>query len=213
MLILGIDTSSKISSIALYDTEKGLIASESVEVKLTHSDTLMGYIENILVKTGVDIKIIDRIAVGVGPGSFTGVRIGVGTAKGLCYGLKNEICGVSSLKAVAAKVAEGNFNDMLVVPMFDAKKERVFAAVYKIKNGKLIVVRESFDSNIDLVISEYKSENTIFCGNAVSVYNEKINSFDLIVSKNSYNIDAEYICKLGVAKSQAERAKENCHGV
>lgn len=223
MLILGIDTSSKISHIALYDSEKGIVAENSVKVTMTHSDTLMSYIDELLINSGVRIEDIDRIAVGIGPGSFTGIRIGVGSAKGIAYGSGKEIVGVSTLDAIAL---DGAKTGKMIVAMIDAKKERVFYSVYSEKFER---VSDSKDDKIENLISEFKGKDIIFAGEGSRVYREKIEQAGIAVleEEKTGNI-AVNICKIAlvkeeepvhliepdyVAKSQAERAKENLYEV
>lgn len=223
MLILGIDTSSKISHIALYDSEKGIVAENSVKVTMTHSDTLMSYIDELLINSGVIIEDIDRIAVGIGPGSFTGIRIGVGSAKGLAYGSGKEITGVSTLDAIAL---DGAKTGKIIVSMIDAKKERVFYSVY---SEKIERVSDSKDDKIENLISEFRDKEVIFVGEGSIVYREKIEQAGIsVLEEGKTGSIAVNICKIAseidgesvhliepdyVAKSQAERAKENLYEV
>lgn len=223
MLILGIDTSSKISHIALYDSEKGIIAENSVKVTMTHSDTLMSYIDELLKNSRVTVKDIDRVAVGIGPGSFTGIRIGVGSGKGIAYGAGKEIVGIRTLDAIALDADE---IDKTVVSMVDAKKERVFYSVYSNRKEKIC---DSKDGKIESLISEYRDKDVLFVGEGSIAYREKIESAGIaVLEEGKYNSIAVNICKIAlnrvsqpvhiiepdyVAKSQAERAKENLYGV
>ena len=145
MLVLGIDTSSKISSIGLYDSEKGVVAVNSVQVKMTHSDTLMVFIDKLFRDSGKKLEDVDRIAVGIGPGSFTGIRIGVGTAKGLAYSAQKEIVGINTLDIIARNIKK---TDKYIISIIDAKKERVFYSVYIYEDDTLIRKEEYRDKKI-----------------------------------------------------------------
>lgn len=88
MLVLAIDTATKIGSVSLFDNKIGVIGELNLYVKVNHSAVIMEMIDNLFKMTKLSIKDVDRVAVTVGPGSFTGIRIGVAVAKGLCYGTK-----------------------------------------------------------------------------------------------------------------------------
>lgn len=88
MLVLAIDTATKIGSVSLFDDKIGVIGELNLYVKVNHSAVIMEMIDNLFKMTKLSIKDVDRVAVTVGPGSFTGIRIGVAVAKGLCYGTK-----------------------------------------------------------------------------------------------------------------------------
>lgn len=88
MLVLAIDTATKMGSVSLFDDKIGVIGELNLYVKVNHSAVIMEMIDNLFKMTKLSIKDVDRVAVTVGPGSFTGIRIGVAVAKGLCYGTK-----------------------------------------------------------------------------------------------------------------------------
>ena len=92
MLVLAIDTATKIGSVSLFDDKIGVIGELNLYVKVNHSAVIMEMIDNLFKMTKLSIKDVDRVAVTVGPGSFTGIRIGVAVAKGLCYGTKKKYC-------------------------------------------------------------------------------------------------------------------------
>lgn len=124
MKILAIDTSTNLGSVAL--VRDGRIAAEvSGMVRARHGETLLPHVERVLVVASEEIAAVDLIAVGIGPGSFTGLRVGVATAKGLAMASGRPICGVVSLRAIAA--AQGQGVNAAVV---DAHKGEVYAALY-----------------------------------------------------------------------------------
>ncbi len=126
MRILALDTATSSCTVAVTSGET-VLAELSLQVPRAHSTRLMPLIGQAITESGLAKQELDGIAVGIGPGSFTGLRIGLATAKGLAFGLEKPVVGVSSLLATAygtgAQIG-------LVVPMFDAKREQVFTAVY-----------------------------------------------------------------------------------
>jgi tRNA threonylcarbamoyladenosine biosynthesis protein TsaB len=126
MRILALETSTAACAVAVVDGES-LLAELTLQVPRAHSTRLMPLIAQALAESGMAKSDLDGIAVGVGPGSFTGLRIGLATAKGLAYALGKPCAGVSTLRALAY----GTGAQMgLVVPVLDAKRDEVFAAVY-----------------------------------------------------------------------------------
>jgi tRNA threonylcarbamoyladenosine biosynthesis protein TsaB len=130
MLILAIDTSTDLGSVAL--TDAGTVLVEiSASVRARHGEVLLPHVEHALGLAGRSMADLDLIAVGVGPGSFTGCRIGVATAKGLALASDTPLRGVVSLRAAAAAVRA----PALVAPLFDAHKGEVFAALYQTESA------------------------------------------------------------------------------
>ena len=221
MLILAIDTSTNIGSIALYDTEKGVIGEITLNVKQNHSAITMTVLDTLLTISNTDKKDIDKIAVSIGPGSFTGIRIGVGLAKGLAYALKKPIVGINELDLLA-NIYTG---DKKVIAMLDARKERVFCGVYKRKNNTFTLENDYLAEEF-MNILETVTEPTVFVGDGAFIYKDIIrNKLEdkAIFIKNALNIPrASLIAELGqdkednlfllepyyVSKSQAEREKE-----
>ena len=136
MKILGIDTSALVATVALCEDEKPL-AVYSQKCGLTHSQTMLPMVKNVLDNTDTSIDDIDMIAVSEGPGSFTGIRIGISTVKGLAFG-KNKICiGVSTLEAMARTIAEF-CTDAIICPVMDARRNQLYNAIFQFRGGKLL---------------------------------------------------------------------------
>ena len=131
MLILAFETSAKAGSVALHDGQK-LLAESYQNTGLTHSQTLMVMAEDMLKQCGYTAKDVTHVAVAAGPGSFTGVRIGVAAAKGLAWGLQAPCYGVSTLEAMAKNfgVAEG-----IVCAVMDARRNQVYNALFRTEKG------------------------------------------------------------------------------
>lgn len=136
MKLLLIDTSNQPLSVALTDGND-VLAEITNNSKTNHSVQLMPEIERLFKESSMSKNDLDGIVVAEGPGSYTGLRIGVTTAKTLAYSLNCKLYGVSSLKALAATVSEKN---KLLVPIFDARREAVYAGIYQRKNGILETV-------------------------------------------------------------------------
>ena len=108
---------------------------------MTHSQTMLPIIKNIMDNTETNIDDVDMIAVSEGPGSFTGIRIGIATVKGLAFG-KNKICiGVSTLEAMARTIADF-CTDAIICPVMDARRNQLYNAVFEMRGGKLLRLSE-----------------------------------------------------------------------
>ena len=131
MLLLSVDSSAVTASAAL--TENGrVIKSELINKGLTHSETLMPLIENVM--SGYEYKNLDAVAVTAGPGSFTGVRIGVATVKGLAFPYDIPCISVSALEAIAYNFVDEN---AVICAVMDARRMQFYNAVFKAENGKI----------------------------------------------------------------------------
>lgn len=138
MRILALETAAKAVSAAV--TEEGkVLASAYQDTGLTHSRTLMPLVDLLLRNTDMTAADLDVIAVSAGPGSFTGVRIGVSAAKGLAWAVDKPCAAVSTLAALARNVA---FLDGLIVCAMDARRQQVYNALFKAKNGRLTRLTE-----------------------------------------------------------------------
>ena len=132
MLILAIESSAKAASVALC-RDGELIAQSFQRSGLTHSRTLLPMAEDLLKNTDTPKASLDAVAVACGPGSFTGVRIGVSAAKGLCWGLDIPAIGVSTLEAMAYLAPCGG--ETVICPAMDARRAQVYNALFESRNG------------------------------------------------------------------------------
>ncbi len=138
MLILAFETSAKAGSVALL--QDGLLLGESYQnTGLTHSQTIMAMAESLIAHCGYTPQDIEAVAVAAGPGSFTGVRIGVAAAKGFSWGKEIPCCGVSTLEAMAVHLG---IYDGYVVPVMDARRNQVYTATFLAREGQLTRVCE-----------------------------------------------------------------------
>ena len=138
MLILAFETSAKAASVALHDDAK-LLAESYQNTGLTHSQTLMVMAEDMLKQCGYTAKDVTHVAVAAGPGSFTGVRIGVAAAKGLAWGLQVPCCGVSTLEAMAKNMG---IYEGIVCACMDARRNQVYNALFRVENGNFSRITE-----------------------------------------------------------------------
>ena len=138
MKILALETSAKAVSAAVSEDGK-ILCSGFQDTGLTHSRTLMPIVEGILKNTNLTLQDMDAVAVAVGPGSFTGIRIGVAAAKGLAFGADKPAVGVSTLAAMARNVA---FTDGLIVCCMDARRQQIYNALFEAKDGQLTRLTE-----------------------------------------------------------------------
>mgnify|MGYP001019565197 FL=1 len=195
MLILGIDTSTKICTCSIFDSENGVIAETSLSVKKNHSNIVMPIIDNLFKISDLTINDIDKIAVAIGPGSFTGVRIALGIAKGLAMALNKPLIAVNELDILEA-IASGNENE--IIPLIDARKERVY---YKYQNKYVD------DYLINLISNFDKNKKYIFVGDGAINYKNilKDNLGDNAVILPMYNAfpRASILCELALNKEEA----------
>ena len=164
MKILGVDTSTPIGSVGLIDGER-FIAEHTLSIVKAHSSRLMPAIDQILKWGDLTVHHLDACAVGIGPGSFTGIRIGVGTIKSLCYAVKKPIVGVSTLEAIAYNL---RYTDRLICPILDARKDEVYGAVFR---GGENLLRKSEDLcvPIETLLSQI-DDDAIFVGDGLRRY-------------------------------------------
>ena len=195
MLILGIDTSTKICTCSIFDSENGIIAETSLSVKKNHSNIVMPIIDNLFKISDLTINDIDKIAVAIGPGSFTGVRIALGIAKGLAMALNKPLIAVNELDILEA-IASGNENE--IIPLIDARKERVY---YKYQNTYID------DYLINLISNFDKNKKYVFVGDGAINYTNilKDNLGDNAVILPMYNSfpRASILCELALNKEEA----------
>ena len=195
MLILGIDTSTKICTCSIFDSENGVIAETSLSVKKNHSNIVMPIIDNLFKISELNINDIDKIAVAIGPGSFTGVRIALGIAKGLAMALNKPLIAVNELDILEA-IANGNENE--IIPLIDARKERVY---YKYQGNYVD------DYLINLISNFDKNKKYVFVGDGAINYTNilKDNLGDNAIVLPMYNSfpRASVLCELALNKEEA----------
>lgn len=172
MKILAIDTTGQTATAAIAQGDK-LIAEFTLNYKLTHSQTIMPMVAEICEKSETKPTDVDYIACASGPGSFTGLRIGAATAKGLALALEKTIVPVPTLDALAYNVFE---TDKIICPIMDARRSQVYTAFYRWDNGMLCRLTEMMAISIDEVVqmAEGYGQKVIFLGDGVPVHRERL---------------------------------------
>lgn len=136
MKILAIDTTAKTATVALCEDEK-LLSLYSQYNLMTHSETILPMVETMLKNCALSPSDIDLFACSRGPGSFTGVRIGAATVKGLAFSQNRPCVGVSTLEALALQFADLGVGEAIICPVMDARRSQVYNALFMLKNGRL----------------------------------------------------------------------------
>ena len=173
MIILNIETSTKNCSVSLAENGKTIICKELSEAGFSHAEKLHVFIENVLSESNLTYKDLSAIAVSKGPGSYTGLRIGVSAAKGLCYALDIKLIAVDTLQILANQI---KIENGLIVPMIDARRMEVYSAIFD-KNGTKI--REVQAQILDENSFQDIQENIYFLGDC----NQKAKT---ILTKNNF---------------------------
>lgn len=176
MIILSIDSSSKVATVALMKDEK-LLSEITLNDKREHSVVLMGIIEDLLKYNDLTVNDIDGYVVSKGPGSFTGLRIGMATVKGLSFGSNKPYVSISSLDALAFSVADF---DGLICPVMDALRNSVYTCLYKSNvndDTKALSLEKLIDySALDLdeliELIKSKNEKVMFIGDGLDKYKD-----------------------------------------
>lgn len=164
MRVLGIDTSTAVGSCAVAEDEV-ILGEFYIESSMTHSTKFMPMMSELLKTTGIGIREIDAVAVTVGPGSFTGLRIGLAHAKAICHALNKPIIGVNTLDALAYSVA---FMGGTVCPMLDARNEQVYTAIYE--DGERI--SDYMGIGIYDLMHELRGRGAVILGDGVRRYGD-----------------------------------------
>ena len=138
-LILHIETATKSCSVALAQNDEFITCKEEVNENYSHAEKLNTFIAALFQDQNINLQNLDAIAVSKGPGSYTGLRIGVSTAKGLCYALDKPLISISTLRAMAYGIAQKESAD-LYCPMIDARRMEVYSAFYDDKNNEIRAV-------------------------------------------------------------------------
>ena len=172
MKILGLDSSGIVASVAIVEDDV-LIAEYTVNYKKTHSQTLLPMLDEIAKMTELDLNSIDAIVVAAGPGSFTGLRIGSATAKGLGLALKKPLIAIPTVEGLAY-----NLYDIsgLICPIMDARRKQVYTGIYRFTDHQLKVLEDQMAVPMETVIEKLNQygEAVTFLGDGVSVFHELI---------------------------------------
>lgn len=176
MRILALDSSGLVASVAIVDsTESGeeLLAEYTVNYKKTHSQTLLPMLDEVARMIELDLQTVDAIAVAGGPGSFTGLRIGAATAKGLGLALKKPLIHVPTIAGLAYNLWEAKG---IICPIMDARRGQVYTGIYTFEDGKLRTLEDQMAISIEELAQKLKShrEKIIFLGDGVPVFRKRL---------------------------------------
>ena len=161
-LILIIETATEVCSVALVSDGKLLSIRESDRLN-SHSAKLAVYIDEVIKEAGISVKDIEAVAVSKGPGSYTGLRIGVSSAKGLCYALNIPLISVDTLQSMCFEVIKSNIqfdSDAILCPMIDARRMEVYSAFYDVKLNTIRPVQA--DIVDEDIYQNYLSEHKVY---------------------------------------------------
>ena len=202
MKTLAFDTSTKILTIALSDDDN-IVASFHEDVGIRHSEILAPTIKDLLDSAGWKMKDIRLVSVGMGPGSFTGLRIAAATVKGIASGMPIKISAVPTMDAIAEGVAQSFDVGASVSPLLDARKGKVYACVYDVNGGKVNRKTDELLVTIDDLMDSLKEE-TVFFGDAIEKYKEVLDSCKF--AKYDENVDwypnASIVARIGVERQE-----------
>ncbi|MBE3124093.1 MAG: tRNA (adenosine(37)-N6)-threonylcarbamoyltransferase complex dimerization subunit type 1 TsaB [Acidobacteria bacterium] len=172
MLILAVDTTTPSGSVALLEDDV-LLGEANVESAATHSARLLRSVDFLLGAHGRDVKDVDAFAVAAGPGSFTGIRIGVGAVKSLAFASGKPVAPVSTLLALAVKLAAAG--PRLVCPLLDAKKEEIYAGLFEARKTGLAEVIPQGAYTPDAFFARLPARRVIaFAGSGLAAYRARL---------------------------------------
>lgn len=182
MRILAIDSSSMVATVAI--TTDGILNAEyTINHKKTHSQTLLPMIAEIVKMIEIDMDSIDAVAITGGPGSYTGLRIGSATAKGIGLALNKPIINVPTMDALAYNLYSSQY---VICPIMDARRGQVYTGIYKFEETEMITIKPQCIMMIDELIKELDTikESVMFLGDGVDVHKQLID--DIMDTKHYY---------------------------
>lgn len=175
MKILGLDSSGLVASVAVVEDDN-LLAEYTVNYKKTHSQTLLPMLDEIVSMIELDLESIDAVAVAGGPGSFTGLRIGSATAKGLGLALEKPLIQIPTVDGIAYNLCGAGD---LVCPLMDARRSQTYTGVYEFEGNEMQVLVPQCAIGIDEIVDIVNSfeRNVAFLGDGIPVFREYIRQY------------------------------------
>lgn len=201
-MLLCIETSGKNCSVALFEGLQLVSIREVHTEQFSHSENLHVFIEQVLKESNLQPKAIEAIAISAGPGSYTGLRIGVSTAKGLCYGWDIPLIALPTLRILAEQVSY-EFTDIeYIIPMIDARRMEVFTAVYSRDFSPILKERSEIltESTFDTYLNKGK---TIFLGDGITKFQAICKHENAYFWENKFP-SARQMGRLALEKYQAQ---------
>ena len=196
MKILHIETSSKNCSVAISDGENLLCVCEEVSENYKQSESLHTFVEWALEGAEITLQDLDAVSLGMGPGSYTGLRIGASSAKGFCYGLKIPLIAVNSLETMIEPFLSQNFD--YIIPLLDARRMEVYTAVFDGISGNMITETEAKILD-ETSFQEFKDKKVIFVGDGASKAKEIFQLAEAEFNADVYP-SAKYLIRKAVGK-------------
>ena len=204
MFILSIDTSGLTGGVALTRGNE-IVAERALNVRRTHARRLLPTIQNVLEECEVSLDQLDAFALTKGPGSFTGIRIGMATIKGLAYALNKPLVGVSTLAALASAIPYCRYQ---ICPILDAKKRMVFFGVYDSMDGWLQLKVKEQALRPEEMIPQI-TETTVFLGDGARAYGDllrdRLGRKAIIAPRIYHQVRAAHVGALAFQKLEAGR--------
>jgi tRNA threonylcarbamoyladenosine biosynthesis protein TsaB len=198
MKVLGIDTSTSCGSVGLIE-DKEVISEYLLNIPVTHSERLLGAIEFVLREARCPIEQVEGWVIVLGPGSFTGLRIGVSTVKGLAFATGKPVAGISTLDVLASQIAP---NPYLICPILDARKKEVYTAFYRYGEGSSLRRQSEYQAMPPEDLVRQIKEQTIFVGDGVKTYGDFLvnclPTFAILPSAPSHVSHGSMVAKLGM---------------
>ncbi|MDO4748053.1 MAG: tRNA (adenosine(37)-N6)-threonylcarbamoyltransferase complex dimerization subunit type 1 TsaB [Eubacteriales bacterium] len=231
MKILSLDSSATCASVSIFDTDQHKIIGEFfINTKLTHSQTLMPMVDAVLNSTNTKLEDIDLFAVNTGPGSFTGIRIGVSAVKGMAMALNKPCASVSTLHSMAYNFID--YDDVIVCACMDARRNQVYNALFKISGGTITRICDDRAISIENLYAELSSfeQEVVLVGDGAALVNNsntENSNIELAVESRRYQtassvamcaceyintnnlLSASQLMPTYLRPSQAEREREN----
>ena len=172
MKVLGIDSSGMVATVAVVEDTQ-MLAEYTINYKKTHSQTLLPMLDEVAKMIELDLNTIDAIAVAAGPGSFTGLRIGSATAKGLGLALKKPLVSVPTLEGIAYNFCG---SEKVICPMMDARRSQVYTGIYEFQGNTLKVLEDQMAVPVEELLEKLNQtgREVILAGDGVPVYLELI---------------------------------------
>ncbi len=204
-MILAIETSGDICSVVVIANEQTK-SKIKTHLKQIHAEKLIFMIEQSLQNINADLSLIDAIAVSIGPGSFTGLRIGLSVAKGLCYALDKPLITVPTLDALAlkaepiCKALQSYIDEIYICPILNAKQNDYYYSLYKFNRGQIERIEDYQVGELDDVKAKIRGK-TILLGDDIEIVKEKFYNQDVICFEGELNYpDAYCVAKIAEEK-------------
>lgn len=199
--ILHLETATKVCSVALSKNGELVQLIESKDEQYSHGEKLTLFIQEVLQKEKIEIKQLHAISLSSGPGSYTGLRIGVSVAKGLCYSLNIPLIAIDSLTAIH-EIAKIKYPNQIIIPMIDARRMEVFCSIFKGETQIKEIKAEILEEN-----SFSKLEPFVICGDAVTKLIDIWKSRNLILDETLISSASGQV-KLAFEKHQVEQFED-----